>query len=65
MIFRVIARLAEMTIVKAKRAGLTHPGFRRALIQLRNLTVRSLVITNSNLGASRTGELFQDIVVQE
>ena len=34
MIIGVIARLAEMTIVEAKRTSLTHPGFRRALIQL-------------------------------
>ena len=34
MILGVIAGLAEMTIVEAKRTSLTHPGFRRALIQL-------------------------------
>ena len=49
MSFGVIARLAEMTIIKAKRAGLTHGGFRRALVQLRILAVSSLVITNSTL----------------
>ena len=34
MILGVIAGLAEMTIIEAKRTSLTHPGFRRALIQL-------------------------------
>ncbi len=48
LVVGVIDRLAQVTIIKVNRMSLTHPGFRRVLIQCAVLGKMSLCIASGD-----------------